>query len=221
MCSFSTLEHFLKKNGQWLFLYFDMNLPRDGTNQLPKAGFALMALKVIFQGWKGINLPFLSNIDTYCQFTQKPLFWHEASPGSWRRTVKRHIWLSHSNGHCQGQKGQVWLIFTHLTILISSIEVLPKCISSCSYSEVILVLFSNINGVDWLQRLFSRSERSNLDLCYLFRPISQKGCMLWPMFVWSTYTKSLWSFSWPCDFWPWITLKGQIKVTDLSRGCVS
>ena len=50
--------------------------------------------------------------------------------------------------HFHGQTGQVWLIFTYLSILISSIEVLPKCIASCSFSEVILVLFSNFNGVD-------------------------------------------------------------------------
>ena len=51
-------------------------------------------------------------------------------------------------GHCQGQKGPVWLIFTYFSILISSNEVLPKCIASYSFSEVILVLFSNFNGVD-------------------------------------------------------------------------
>ena len=45
-----------------------------------------------------------------------------------------------SKGHCQGQKGPVWLIFTYFSILISSIEVLPKCIASCSFAEVILVL---------------------------------------------------------------------------------
>ena len=45
-------------------------------------------------------------------------------------------------GHCQGQKGQVWLIFTYFSILISSNEVLPKCIASYRFSEVILVLFS-------------------------------------------------------------------------------
>ena len=56
--------------------------------------------------------------------------------------------LNHSRGHCQGQKGQVWLIFTYLSILNSSFEVRPKCIASCSFSEVILVLFSNCNGVD-------------------------------------------------------------------------
>ena len=78
-----------------------------------------------------------------------PLFWHEASPGWWQQTVKRRIWLNHSKGHCHGQKGHVWLIFTHFSVLISSIEVLPKCIASCSFSEVILVLFSNFNGVGW------------------------------------------------------------------------
>ena len=47
-----------------------------------------------------------------------PLFWHEASPVWWQRTVNRRIWLNHSKGHCQGQKGQVWLIFTHFSVLI-------------------------------------------------------------------------------------------------------
>ena len=76
----------------------------------------------------------------------------------WQWTGKRRIWLNHSKGHSQGQKGQVWLIFTYFSILISSIEVLPKCIASCSFSEVIIVLFSNFNGVDWFQMLFSKSE---------------------------------------------------------------
>ena len=51
--------------------------------------------------------------------------------------------IDHSKGHCQGQKGHVWLIFTHFSILISSIEVLPKCIASCSFyccSQILMVL---------------------------------------------------------------------------------
>ena len=56
--------------------------------------------------------------------------------------------LNHSKGHYKCQKGQVWLIVTYFSILISSIEVLPKCIASFSFSEVILVLFSDFNGVD-------------------------------------------------------------------------
>ena len=47
-----------------------MNLPEDGTNQLPKAGFDWIALKIIFQGRKGLNLPLFSNFDTYCPFIQ-------------------------------------------------------------------------------------------------------------------------------------------------------
>ena len=58
-----------------------MNLPRDGTNELPKAGFDLIALKVIFQGRK---MSKLANFDTSCPFIQNqsvmfPLFLHEAS----------------------------------------------------------------------------------------------------------------------------------------------
>ena len=48
-----------------------MNLPKDGTNQLPNAGFDWIALKVIFQGRKGLNLPLFSNFDIYCPFIQK------------------------------------------------------------------------------------------------------------------------------------------------------
>ena len=46
------------------------------------------------------------------------------------------------------EKGPVGLIFTYFSILSSSIEVLPKCIASYGFSEVILVLFSKFNGVD-------------------------------------------------------------------------
>ena len=42
-----------------------MNLPKNGTNELPKAGFDWIALKVIFQGRKGLNLLLYSNIDTW------------------------------------------------------------------------------------------------------------------------------------------------------------
>ena len=47
-----------------------MNLPKDGTNQLPKAGFDWIALKVIFQGLKGLNLLLFSNFDIYYPFIQ-------------------------------------------------------------------------------------------------------------------------------------------------------
>ena len=44
-------------------------------------------------------------------------------------------------------------------------------------------------NVCWM--LFWLSERSNLGLGDLFELIiSQKRCMLWPMFTWNTYTKS-------------------------------
>ena len=61
---------------------------------------------------------------------------------------EKNLIESLERSHCQGQKGPVWLIFTYFSILISSIEVLPKCFASYGFSEVILVLFSNFNGVD-------------------------------------------------------------------------
>ena len=63
---------------------------------------------------------------------------------------------------------------------------LPKCIASFSFSGVILVLFSNFNGVDSFKGYFQLSLLS----IYQFMPIYQKRCMLWPIFICSTYTKS-------------------------------
>ena len=140
---------------------------------------------------RGINV--VTTLFKICAVTFS-LFWHEASPGWWRWTVKRRIWLNHSKGHYQGQKGPVWLIFTYFSILFSSIKVLPKCITSCCFSEVILVLFLYFNGVIFKVR------KVHLDLCYLFRPISHKRCMLWPMFVLNTYTKSYMIFQ--LTLWP-------------------
>ena len=175
--------------------------------------------KVICQGRKGLNLPLFSNFDTYCPFIQN-LFGNLLSilawslPGWWRWTVKRRIWLNHSKGHCQGQKGPVWLIFTYFSILISSIEVLPKCITSCCFSEVIIVLFLYFNGVDW----FSRSERSIWTFVIYLDQYLINGACCDQCLYWTHIQSHIWSFSWPCDLWPWINFKGQIKVTDLSRG---
>ena len=38
----------------------NQNLPKDGTNQLPKAGFDWIAVKVLFQGRKGQILAFFT-----------------------------------------------------------------------------------------------------------------------------------------------------------------
>ena len=61
------LVHFVK-NWQVFFFYFGMNLPKDGTKPLDKDGFDWIALSVIFQGQKGINLSLCSHVDTYCLF---------------------------------------------------------------------------------------------------------------------------------------------------------
>ena len=38
-----------------------------------KYGFHLIALKVIFKGWKGLTLSLFCHFDTYCQFIQNLL----------------------------------------------------------------------------------------------------------------------------------------------------
>ena len=45
-----------------------MNLPKDGTKPLDNDGFDWIAINVIFQGQKGINVSLCSHFDTYCLF---------------------------------------------------------------------------------------------------------------------------------------------------------
>ena len=47
-----------------------MNLPKDDTKPLDKDGFDCIALSVIFQGQKGINLSLCSHFDTYCIYSK-------------------------------------------------------------------------------------------------------------------------------------------------------
>ena len=55
------------------------------------------------------------------------LFFYPASWGWYWSTAKKWIWLNYWKGHVQCRKGRVWLIFPQLSILFSSIEVLPSC----------------------------------------------------------------------------------------------
>ena len=132
-----------------------MKLPKYGTNQLPKAGFYWIALKVIFQCRNGLNLPLFSNFDTHCAFI-----------------------------------------------------------------EVILVLFSNFNCVDFKGYFQGQKGPIWTFVFYLGQYLRNGACC--DQFLYEAHIQShIWSFRWPCDLWPWITFKSQIKDTDLSSGCVS
>ena len=176
-----------------------MHLPKYGTNQLPKAGFDWIALRVIFQGRKVIHFSLFSNFDTYCLFIQN-LFSNFFSILAWSfpRMVTMNLWRDRFDWitHCQGQKGQVWLIFTYFAILISSIEVLLKVIFKV------------------------RQVKFGPFVIYLCQYLRNDACC--DQCLYEAHIEShIWSFRCPCDLWPWITFKGQIKVTDLSSGCVS
>ena len=79
--------------------------------------------KVICQGRKGINLPFstiLSHISILaCGMKLSMMMLMHCE-------CEEMDLMNRSEGHFQGRKGQVWLIFTYFGILISVIEVLPK-----------------------------------------------------------------------------------------------
>ena len=75
--------------------------------------------------------------------------------------------MNHSEGHCQGQKGQVWLIFTHFSVLISSIEVLPKCVASCC-SQILMVL------IDFFK--VRKVQFSTLNVIYLGQYLRNGAC---------------------------------------------
>ena len=79
--------------------HFDKNFSKDDTEPLDKDGFYWIALKLIFQGFKGtcINLSLFPHFDTYCLFIPGGYFvlllyicllcdevilpWHFRSPG--------------------------------------------------------------------------------------------------------------------------------------------
>ena len=53
-----------------LFLYFGVDLPNDGTNELSKGGFDGIALKVIFKGRKGQIGPFFTYLSILFSSTE-------------------------------------------------------------------------------------------------------------------------------------------------------
>ena len=123
------------------------------------------------------------------------------------------FWLNHSKCHCQGQKGQVWLIFTYFSILISSIEVLPKCIVlhyvasqrwSWCCSQILIVL---IDSNDYFQGQIGPIWT----ICYLFRL----------MFIWGTYTKVIYDlFVYLVSFDIGLALKVKSR-SHAFQGCVT
>jgi hypothetical protein len=117
--------------------------------------------------------------------------------------------------------GKVWFcIFRNFNHIIRNHSAVLKC------SPFIL---HHSTSLGWCQYcgisinvLYARPERSNLDLCYLFRLIYQKQCMLWPKFYETHIESHIWSFRLLHDLWLWMTqLKGEMKVTEFSRGCIS
>ena len=172
-----------------------------------------------------MKLPKEGTCDTYCPFIQN-MFSNSFSILAWSfprivtMNCEEKILLNHSTCHCQGLKGQVWLIFPYFSILISSIEVLTKYIASCSFSDVILVLFSNFNGVDLF---YFQGQKGPIwtFVIYLGQYLRNGTCYDQCLCESHIQSHSWPCHSWPCDLWPWITFNGQIKITDLSRGCVS
>ena len=82
MALVAVFRHFAKflKNCLVTFLYFGMELPNEGTNELSKDGFDGISQKVIFQGLKGQIGPF-SHIYIYYSVVPKccPLVLHHVA----------------------------------------------------------------------------------------------------------------------------------------------
>ena len=87
--------------------------------------------------------------------------------GKWEKVEK--VGKSSEKWLKVGKSGEKWHIKNHL--------------ATCSSSEVIMVLLSNFNLVIDFKGYFHNIRKSNWDLCYIFRPISQNRCMLRQMFV--------------------------------------
>ena len=91
-------------------------------------------------------------------------------------------------GHFQGQKGQLWSIFPQLLILYSSNKMLTNPVlkyERCGITLNVICKFKKVQFGD------------------LFQLVSQKRCIIWPMFVSNTYTKSIYNLS--VYIWPQMT----------------
>ena len=123
--------------------------------------------------------------------------------------MKRQIWLKHSKSHFQCRKCQVWLIFTYLSILISGIGVLPKCIASWSYccSQILMALV-------YLKGYLQCQKGLIWTLVIYLGQYIRNGAWYDQCLYVAHIQSHIWSFSLCYDPWPWITLKGRIKVTD-------
>ena len=122
-----------------------MNIPKDGTSQLPKVGLDWIALKVNFQGRKGIKF---FNFYTYCPFIQN-LFGN--------LNIYLGMKLPQDGANELWRDGFDWIVLKVRKVRFGSFSHIYLCINqwywntshmyeSFSFSEI-LVLFSNFNGV--------------------------------------------------------------------------
>ena len=97
---------------------------------------------------------------------------------------------------------------------------LLKCIALCSFSEVILVLFSLLMVLVDFKGYFQGQKGPIWTFVIYLGQYLGNGAWCDQCLCEAHIQSHIWSFSWPCDLWPWITFKGQIKVTAF-QGVVS
>ena len=93
------------------------SFPKEGTDELPKDGFDWIAIKVSFQGPKGLKKSHLGILLFFCKISQK--LFHNFVIYSFLGLILinlQELWLNNSKCHFQFHKGQFWPIFTELCI---------------------------------------------------------------------------------------------------------
>ena len=250
-----------------------MTLPKDGTNQLPKAGFDWMAVNVIFQGRKGLNLPLFSNFHTYCpciysksvigshlftiyigtislpqdirpwitfqgqiKVTRLSKYcishkWSLLSNFAWNTNIVNHIW-SFSLPHdiwpwgIERSNQSHWAVYHVLCIIRQR---------SCQAARPLVVLHNfgmtlpkdGTNqlpkaGFDWMAVNVIFQGRKGLNLPLFSNFHTYCPCIYSKSVIGShLFTIYIGTISLPQDIRPWITFQGQIKVTRLSKYCIS
>ena len=177
------------------------NLPMDGTNQLPKDWFDWIALKVIFQGRKDLN-------------SLLPPFW----------PYKKNLFLYLNMELPKDGTNELWrdgfdwitlkVIFKVRKVKFKSFYVLIEFIEVCSLLGVILVLFSNLIG--HFKGNF-KGQKGPIWTFVIFRIISQKWFMLWPVCMKYTY-KVIYDLS---VYLMTFDIGRPLNVTELSRGGIT
>ena len=177
-----------------------------------KDGFDWITLNVIFQGPKGLKKVKFGCFWYFLPIYSKAVwltflyFLYTASLGWYWSTCQEMVFIELFKRSFSRSERSGLAHFSHNYWYYS---IVTKCCPNLLH-HVAFWLWNQSCPKIWK---VWRSERSNLDLCDLLQRISRKRYIVYDESLYEIHIVShIWPFSLPDKIWPWMSLKGQIKV---------